>query len=50
MGFGLTEIMIPISGIRATILEFETHSARVGRGGGLLDIRFNSPHVFRDMD
>ena len=29
-GFGLTTIVIPTSGIRATGLEFETHPARVG--------------------
>ena len=46
--FGLTKIVIPTSGIRAIGLEFETRPTHVG--GRFLDIGFNAPRVFRDMD
>ena len=48
MGFVLTEIMSPTNGIRETGQGFETHLARVG--GILLDIGFNTPCEFCDMD
>ena len=40
MGFGLTTIVIPKIGIRATDLEFETHPARVG-GGEIVVLGFS---------
>ena len=47
-GFVLTTIISPTNCMRAIGQLFETHTTRVR--GGLLEIQFNTPNQFRNME